>query len=112
MSSSVSPSLALASFDNDPYQIQQSQQEQHRGQVQPHQLLQQQQQLPQQPQTPQQQQKANSEEEMGIGPSWTKKLIRFTLVRKSEWRFLPLYAIDRIDKNESSFSQFFVIKMI
>ncbi|KAK4710355.1 hypothetical protein R3W88_004868 [Solanum pinnatisectum] len=69
MSSSVSPSLALASFDNDPYQIQQSQQEQHRGQVQPHQLLQQQQQLPQQPQTPQQQQRANSEEEMGIGPS-------------------------------------------
>ncbi|XP_006360249.1 LOB domain-containing protein 36-like [Solanum tuberosum] len=73
MSSSVSPSLALASFDNDPYQIQQAQQEQHRGQVQvqvqPHQLLQQQQQLPQQPQTPQQQQRANSEEERSIGPS-------------------------------------------
>ncbi|XP_049384105.1 LOB domain-containing protein 36-like isoform X1 [Solanum stenotomum] len=73
MRSSVSPSLALASFDNDPYQIQQAQQEQHRGQhhvqVQPHQLLQQQQQLPQQPQTPQQQQRANSEEERSIGPS-------------------------------------------
>lgn len=65
MSSSVSPSLALASFDNDPYQIQQAQQEQHHGQVQvqPHQLLQQQQ------QTPQQQQRANSEEERRIGPS-------------------------------------------
>lgn len=72
MSSSVSPSLALASFDNDPYQIQQTQQEQHHGQVQvqPHQLLQQQQQqLPQQPQTPQQQQSAKSEEERSIGPS-------------------------------------------
>lgn len=72
MSSSVSPSLALASFDNDPYQIQQTQQE-HRGQVQvqPHQLFQQQQQqqLPQQPQTPQQQQRAKSEEERSIGPS-------------------------------------------
>ncbi|XP_049384106.1 LOB domain-containing protein 36-like isoform X2 [Solanum stenotomum] len=69
MSSSVSPSLALASFDNDSYQIQQAQQEQHHVQVQPHQLLQQQQQLPQQPQTPQQQQRANSEEERSIGPS-------------------------------------------
>ncbi|KAL3344543.1 hypothetical protein AABB24_023800 [Solanum stoloniferum] len=69
MSSSVSPSLALASFDSDPYQIQQAQQEQHRGQVQPHQLLQQQQQLTLQPQTPQQQQRANSEEERSIGPS-------------------------------------------
>lgn len=75
MSSSVSPSLALASFESDPYQIQQTQQEQHRGQVQiqvqPHQLLQQQQQqqLPQQPQTPQQQQSAKSEEERSIGPS-------------------------------------------
>lgn len=71
MSSSVSPSLALASFDNNPYQIQQTQQEQHRGQVQvqPHQLLQQQQ-LPQQPQTPQQQQRARSEEERSIGPSY------------------------------------------
>ncbi|KAF3615240.1 LOB domain-containing protein 36 [Capsicum chacoense] len=69
MSSSVSPSLGLASFDNDPYQIHQTQQE-HRGQVQvqPHQLLQQQQ-LPQQPQTPQQQQRAKSEEERSIGPS-------------------------------------------
>ncbi|KAK4347863.1 hypothetical protein RND71_034202 [Anisodus tanguticus] len=66
-------SLALASFDNNPYQNQQTQQEQHRGQVQvqPHQLLQQQQQqqLPQQPQTPQQQQRAKSEEERSIGPS-------------------------------------------
>lgn len=73
MSSSVSPSLALASFENDPYPIQQIQQEQHRGQVQvqvqPHQLLQQQQQLPQQPQTPQQQQSVKSEEERSIGPS-------------------------------------------
>nr|XP_018626291.1 LOB domain-containing protein 36-like isoform X2 [Nicotiana tomentosiformis] len=70
MNSSVSPSLALGSFDNS-YQIQQTQQE-HCGQVQlqPHQLLQQQQQqLPQQPQTPQQQQRAKSEEERSIGPS-------------------------------------------
>ncbi|MCD7457092.1 hypothetical protein HAX54_034079 [Datura stramonium] len=68
MSSSVSPSLALGSFDNNPYQIQQSQQEQVQVQVQPHQLLQQQQ-LPQQPQTPQQQQRDKSEEERSIGPS-------------------------------------------
>ncbi|XP_055804732.1 LOB domain-containing protein 36-like [Solanum dulcamara] len=73
MSSVVSPSLALATFDNDPYQIQQEQQH-GQVQVQPHQLLQQQQlpqqpQTPQQSQTPQQQQSAKSEEERSIGPS-------------------------------------------
>ncbi|XP_060195760.1 LOB domain-containing protein 36-like [Lycium barbarum] len=71
----MSSPLALASFDNNAYQNQQTQQDQHGGQVQvqvqPHQLLQQQQQqqLPQQPQTPQQQQTAKSEEERSIGPS-------------------------------------------
>ncbi|XP_016482841.2 LOB domain-containing protein 10-like [Nicotiana tabacum] len=77
-SSPISASLALGSYENNPYNlIQQPQQEQnnphHHQQIhlQPQLLLQQpQQQTPQQPETPRQQQRAKSEEEgRSVGPS-------------------------------------------
>ncbi|PSS21337.1 LOB domain-containing protein [Actinidia chinensis var. chinensis] len=66
----LSPSLALGSFDEGPYQIQQQPQEHshpHELQLQSQLLLQQQQ--PEQPQTPQQQQRSGNEDGRSVGPS-------------------------------------------